>query len=233
MGADDVLVAVRDARERVIARLSDAFAQGELDVDEFDRRLELAHRSESVAQLDELTAGLATPSSSTALVPVASAELAPGQQEGRQKVVAVLGNANRGGPWAPPRHLRVYAVLGNTELDFREARLAPGAIDIEVTACLGNVTVIVPPSLAVEMNGTAVLGSFEHSERAPASPDPGRALLRIHGLACLGNVDIQTRLPGESAREAWRRKRRERRTRRRERRALRSAERKGLPPHEL
>ena len=232
MGADDVLVAVRDARERVIARLSDAFAQGELDVDELDRRLELAHRSESVVELDELVAGLHA-SSKAALVPFAPAELSPAQQEARQNVVAVLGNANRAGAWTPPRHLRVYAVLGNTELDFREARLVPGAIDIEVTACLGNVTVIVPPSLAVEMNGTAVLGSFEHSERAPASPDPARPVLRVHGLACLGNVEIQTRLPGESARDVWRRKRSERRTRRRERRALRAAERKGLPPHEL
>lgn len=228
MGTDDVLVALRDARERAIARLSDAFAKDELDVDEFDRRIELAHRAEKVAALDELVKDLAPPS--TALVVAAPAPLAPGQQADDQKVVAVFGNSTRAGTWTPPRHLRVYAVFGNTELDFREARLGPGAIDIQVTACFGNTTIIVPPSLAVEMNGSAVLGNFEHSSRAAASLNPGRALLRIHGLACLGNVEIQTRLPGESERDTRRRRRRERRA---ERRALRSAERKQLPPHDL
>ena len=48
------LVAVRDTRERVIARLSDAFAHDELELEEFERRLGVAHRSESLVQLEEL-----------------------------------------------------------------------------------------------------------------------------------------------------------------------------------
>ena len=39
--------------------------------------------------------------------------------------------------------------------------------------------------------------------RAPAEPDPARPVLRIRGAAILGAVEITTRLPGESAWQAW------------------------------
>ena len=58
-------VALRDARERVIARLSDGFAHDELELEEFEQRLGLAHRSSSLAELSQLTRDLAV--SATAL----------------------------------------------------------------------------------------------------------------------------------------------------------------------
>jgi hypothetical protein len=57
----------------------------------------------------------------------------------------------------------------------------------------------------VESDGFALMGGFEHSGGSPASPDPSAPLLRISGLAIMGGVDIQVRLPGESARDAKRR----------------------------
>ena len=42
------LVALRDARERTIATLSDAFARDDLDMDDFEQRLGIAHRTDSL-----------------------------------------------------------------------------------------------------------------------------------------------------------------------------------------
>jgi hypothetical protein len=228
------LVSLRDARERAIARLSDAFARDELEMDEFERRLTLAHRAESVAELDGLLTDLepasasAPASDSVALVP-APKPASPSRVQDRRRIVAVLAGTRRTGPWTPPRTLRVVAVLGGVELDFREASLASGVTELHVTACLGGVSIVVPPTLAVEMDGTAVLGGFEHSERAPAEPDPDRPLLRVYGLACLGGVNIETKLPGEPT--EWddhsHKRRALKAARREERRARRQ-----LPPHE-
>ena len=52
------------------------------------------------------------------------------------------------------------------------------------------------------MHGGAILGSFESVDRSPASPDPERPLLRIKGIATLGSVEIETRLIGETGRQA-------------------------------
>ena len=195
------LVALRDTRERVIARLSEGFAHDELELEEFERRLGLAHRSDSLAELEGLTRELSRPT--TELVPVTPA--VPGSVRAEQTLAAVLGGTNRMGHWTPPRRLRVIAIMGGAELDFREAALSPGVTEVVITAIMGGVSIIVPPQLAVEMDGLAIMGGFAHSERAPAQHDPERPVLRVSGVALMGGVDIKTRLVGESGREARRR----------------------------
>ncbi len=147
------LVAVRDARERAIARLSDAFAHDDLDLEEFERRLTVAHQASSLAVIEELISDLAVePSSGSA---IALAKVAPTAlvQRDSQKMMAVLGGVMRRGAWTPARQTKILAVMGGGVLDFREANLAPGVTEIHVTACMGGVQIIVPPNLAVEMNG--------------------------------------------------------------------------------
>ncbi len=70
---DRALIArTRDARERVIAKLSDEFAQDGLDVDEFERRVTLAHTASSLADIEALTADL-PPDASPAAAPASDA----------------------------------------------------------------------------------------------------------------------------------------------------------------
>jgi hypothetical protein len=77
----------------------------------------------------------------------------------------------------------------------------------------------------VQTSGTGIMGGFQQINRAPAHPDPDAPLLRIHGFAVMGGVDVKMRLPGESDREARRRLRNERREERRAERALDRADR--------
>ncbi len=212
--ADNSLVSVRDARERTIAVLSDLFASDDLDLDEFERRVSLVHRAATVAEIEQVAADLkkpdheVVPQPSTALVPVSSVRE-------RQTRVAILGGVHKEGAWTAPRHLRVVAILGGAELDFREARLPPGVVDVSVFAMMGGVHLIVPPDLAVEVSGSAIMGGFDEMERAPVEPDPDRPTLRVHGFAMMGGVAIETRLVGEGEREARKRMRKERKALRR------------------
>jgi hypothetical protein len=82
--------------------------------------------------------------------------------------------------------------------------------ELDARVLFGNLEIIVPPQLAVECEGSSVLGNVENHGTGAVS-DPDRPLLRIHGLAVLGNVEVHTRLPGESAMDAHRRGKRERR----------------------
>jgi hypothetical protein len=179
-------------RDRVIARLSDAFAQDELPVEEFERRLTAAYHAESPDALQALVGDLTAREAvvqSTALVPA-------NRTEARSRTLAVLGSTTRRGHWTVPRHMRVVATLGSVVLDFRDASFAPGVSEVDARAILGSVEIIVPPDLAVETSGTGVLGSFEALDRAPAQADPERPLLRVHGVAVAGSVEVMTRLRG-------------------------------------
>jgi hypothetical protein len=223
------LVALRDRREQVIAQLSDAFAKDTLDLEEFERRLTLAQRAESPAELDPLVEDLepAPTQPTTALVPTRTAEV--GRVRDQQTVVAILGGAIRKGTWIPARTLRVVTMMGGAELDFRDATFAPGVTEVHVFAVMGGVNVIVPPNLAVEMDGSAIMGGFDQADRAPVELDPERPLLRITGFAMMGGVHIETRLPGESEGDARRRRRLERKERRRALRGERRDQRRLLP----
>ncbi len=208
------LVAVRDRREQVIAILTEQFAKDVFEVDELDRRLDLVHRARSMAELEDLVADLgpldvAAPTS-TALAPRPVQEVAPHGWPAKKNFVAIFGGVVRKGRWTVPTRMRVVAVMGGIDLDFREADFAPGVTELHITCIMGGADIIVPPWLAIECDASAILGGFEELERGHGTPDPGRALLRITGLAIMGGVDIQTRMPGESRRQARRRVRKER-----------------------
>jgi hypothetical protein len=209
---------VHDVRERAIAVLSEAFAQDALDVDEFERRVTRAHTSDVAAEIEALLADLpnaasAAPAGSVALVPAGEAD--GGLDAPAQTVYAVFGGVDRRGSWTVPRRMRVVAMMGGASIDLREARFPRGVIDLEVKAIFGGVQILVPPGLAVEVQGTAIMGGFQNVNRSPPTPDPDAPLLRVRGLALMGGVDISMRLPGESERQAHRRQRLEQRKGRR------------------
>jgi hypothetical protein len=213
----------QETRERVIARLSDHFALDTLDVDEFERRVTVAQTSDNPADIEALLADLpeagGAPAPTTAIVPTVVQPLAS-QERDLDTAYAIFGGIDRRGTWNVPRRMRIVAIFGGANLDLREARFPPGVIDIEVTAVMGGINIVVPPGLAVQMHGSAIMGGFADVNRSPAYPDPDAPLLRLHGLAMMGGVNIEMRLPGESERGARKRYKRELREERRAQRRL-------------
>ena len=219
------LVALRDRRDQVIARVSEAYAQDLFDIDELDRRLDLAHKALTVADLDALVADLGA---QTALVVQPSLALDdPGRPQAKSLRV-IMSSVERRGAWIVPKQLTTRVFWGNAELDFREASLGPGATTIDVRVTMGSLEIILPPSLAIDVDVSSLMGSVESRHRAPAQLDPSRPFLRVTGSVVMGSIEVLTRLPGESRRDTWKRERRERKEKRRlaraERKALRSGE---------
>jgi hypothetical protein len=224
------LTQARDARERVIALLSDHFAHDALDVDEFERRVTIAQTSQTLAEIEALLSDLPATAAASTNTPISRPKpaLVPASQVlQEQTVLAIMGGVDRRGAWTMPRRLRVVAVMGGAHLDLREARFPPGPVDIEVLSLMGGTEIIVPPGLAVETRGTAIMGGFQEVNRAPAQPDPDAPLLRVHGFVMMGGVDIRMQLPGETSRDAHRRQRRELRDQKRQQKELPA---RGGPP---
>jgi hypothetical protein len=188
-------------RDQIIDRLSTGFAEGALDTDEFERRVTVVHRSESAAEIEALIADLPAPVGAAALVAAPSPALRnvvpAATARPWSRTMSVFGSTTRSGGWAVPRQLDVRAVFGNVELDFREAVLPAGVVELNVSALFGNIEITVPPHLAIEAEGNAILGNFDHVARAPSSADPDAPLLRITGRSLFANVEIHMRLPGD------------------------------------
>ena len=201
------LVALRDRREQVIAQLSDGYATELLDVEELENRLDRAHAAATVAELEAIVADLAP---TTALVPVASQSIDDPRRAPSKKLRVILSSVERHGRWTVPRRLELRVFWGNAVLDFREASLGPGVTTIDVRVTMGNLEVILPPQLAIDVDVSSFAGSVEERHRVPPDSDPERPILEIVGAVRFGNLEITTRLPGESRRQASKRERRER-----------------------
>ncbi len=220
------LVALRDRREQVITHLSDGYAHDLFDVDELERRLDLAHGARSVAELDALVADLA-PVTTTALVVAGPTAIDDPNRLAAKKQRVIMSSVERRGRWSVPRALDLRVFWGNAELDFRDASLGAGVTTIHVGVLMGNVEVILPPNLGIDVDVSSFAGAVTERHRVPPDADPARPLIRITGTVRFGNLEVTTRLSGETARDANRRERREERAQRKQ---LKQAERKVLPP---
>jgi hypothetical protein len=218
------LVALRDRREQVIGRLSEAYAQDVFDVDELERRLDIAHGTDSIADLDALIADLVPASTTTAIVRAGPTAIDDPNRLDTKRLRVILSSALRRGTWSVPKVLDLRVLWGNAELDFRDASLGPGVTTIHVRVFMGNFEIVLPPNLAIDVEVSSFAGSVTERHRVPPDADPARPLLRIVGTVRFGNLEIATRLPGETERDAGRREKRERKQ-------LRKVD-KALPPGE-
>jgi hypothetical protein len=201
-------------RQKAIDALCEHFANDVLSVEEFERRVDRAHKAESSDELRKLLADLPsgdlpvrTEDVATTSLERAHASVPASRVKERGLMVAALGGVERKGRWIPARQNYAVAVLGGVVLDFREALLPPGETEVWIFSAMGGAEIVVPPGLSVESDGIAILGSFEHREDALVSPDPDAPVLRIRGLAIMGGVEVSIRYPGETPREAKRRHR--------------------------
>jgi hypothetical protein len=114
-------------------------------------------------------------------------------------IVSFLSSTEREGHWELPRHLRALAVLGNVELDLREAIVGVGLYVIEAVAVLGSVEITVPPELHVECDGEALVGSFtlQYEGRVNTAVARPETTIRVTGTAYVASVSVRVKGPDE------------------------------------
>jgi hypothetical protein len=206
-------ISLKERREVAIQSLCRHFAEDRLDITEFEARLDLAHRASTAKDLDALLADLQAPAEVRPAAQDAPRRSNPLRETARDSrtLFAFMGGVERRGQWAPARKNLVIAIMGGAELDFREVEMPAGETEVYIICMMGGAEIIVPPELAVDASGVAIMGGFAHAA-APRRLEPGSAVLRINGLCIMGGVDIHVRLPGESAKQARLRERDDSRT---------------------
>jgi len=226
--------------DQVMDALCEAYARDELDMEELERRLDVAARAPSSRDLRELIADLnpehlpvalggrggvkqggaarsptgpeggGNPGSSLQ-VPPGTGRVDPARVPNRQLEVAFFSGRTRKGSWTPARQITATACMGGVDLDFREALFGAEVVEIYAVAIMGGIEILVPPGVHVDTSGFAFLGGFEEDSALEANPNPEAPTIRVRGFACMGAVEVNVRHPGESAKDAKRRLKEERR----------------------
>lgn len=187
-------------RERQLARdhLADGYAKGYLEAAELERRLESAERATTIAELRALTEDLVVhPTAAGAMVAAGRADLAPVVAPAELRLSAVFSESRHSGPWIPARVTHVRSLFASMKLDLREARLAPGLTELRLAVTFGDLEIIVPPGLSVQVGCAVVFGDVGQDGDEPGDPDPDRPRLVLSGRVLFGAVRVRRRLPGE------------------------------------
>ena len=171
-------------REGASRRLRDAAAEGRLTLEEFTERLDRAYAARTRTELEELTSDL------PAAAPAEPAPVRAGaRSQPSRKVVAVFGNAVRRGRWRVGEHTRCLTVAGNATIDLRDAILESPEPTIDVFCAMGNLDLIVPEGVDVDLGVIAVFGNKNDKRRG--APHPEAPVVRVGGVVVMGNVTVR------------------------------------------
>jgi Domain of unknown function (DUF1707) len=177
-------------RDAVVQRVQDAFAEGRLDDAEFDQRTRAALTARTHAELDALLADLPAAGPGTGAAAVAGP--APGRF-----AIALKSSVRRAGRWRVPERYTTVVYKGGGWLDLRAAELSGPVTTFLAVAYKSRVTILVPPSVRVEMTG---FGVTQGAEEDPGYQLPADApVIHVRGVAYKGTVEIATRPPERPA----------------------------------
>jgi len=194
-------------RERTVQALCSHFAQDRLTTQELELRFEEVYRANSADELRGVMRGL--PALAAPLVPAeplpmySVAPSIPGEPE--KRYLALMSEVRRQGPWVVPRRIRARAFMGAVRIDLREAQIPEEGVDIDASAFMGEVRIILPPGMHADVDGLAIMGEFT-DRTTNAGSLPGMPRIRVSGTVIMGGVRAETRMPRESTLEAWKRR---------------------------
>lgn len=168
-------------------RLTVAFSEGRLTLEEFSERTAGAYAARTATDLEPLTRDLPAPASAAAVRALNEVE-----QRASSTTVAIMGGRGARGRWRPARVNRAIAFMGGVEYDLREAELVGPVIEIKIFAFMGGASVIVPEGIRVETSGFAFMGGREE-HIADVPPVPGTPVVRVQSVAIMGGVEIKSK----------------------------------------
>jgi hypothetical protein len=175
------LRASHEERDQVVEQLRVAAGDGRLTPEELDARLELALTARTHGQLEILLRDLPAAPSSTAR---AAKEF--------ERLEASRGNLERVGTWAVPRHLEAKVSSGNVVIDLTQAVITYPLLDLTVEVSHGNLRLIVPPEVEVEVAGVSVRSGNVKRHRIRRAPGtPVNLRITVAGSVRHGNVTVR------------------------------------------
>ena len=169
-------------RIQVAQLLTDAAAQGRLQMSDYEDRLTRAYAAKTYDELDRLRSDLlgssVSPQRGGACKPAPSMLL-----------LAIMSAFERRGRWNVPEKLTTFALWGGGVIDLRYADFTSSDVEIHATSIMGGQTILLPPEVNVEITGHGVMGGFDH--QVAGAGTPGAPTVKIRGFALWGGVGIK------------------------------------------
>jgi hypothetical protein len=181
-------------RDRVVAVLRMHCTEGRITLDEFSDRVGDVYGARTAAELDATVADLPVPWSGDR---PADDDPAPRGKARRQVrwLAAVFSSSHRRGRFTLDDESLVVAAFGDCTLDLTAASIDTANPFITAVAAFGNVTIVVPDGIDVNLQGIPLFGSTR-CDTGSTPPAPGSPVITVRAFAAFG--DVRVRLPRDA-----------------------------------
>jgi hypothetical protein len=197
--ADRPLDALRD---ETVDQLIMNYGHGQLSLEAFQRRLDLAFEAEEHDALLKLVEDLELEvdaqyverkrfEQSHAALRQRGVRSEDADDDEVEYVVDVFGGSNRTGQWRVPAELRVITVFGGSDIDFSEAIFTSPTTRIRMLCLFGGVDIYVPEGVNTTVKAFAIFGGIDN--RTPSCPAQDAPRLVVEGLVMFGGADVKIR----------------------------------------
>lgn len=173
-------------RDRVVALLRLHCTEGRITLDEFSDRVGAVYEARTADDLDGVVRDLPVPWS-------AGPQAEPAPPRARKAVkwmVAVFGDSTRRGRFTLDDESAAVAAFGDCTLDLSEALIEGPNPLVTAVAVFGDVTVIVPDGIEVDLEGVAIFGD-KRCTTGDTPPVPGSPVVLVRAFALFGDVRVR------------------------------------------
>ena len=171
-GLDPVLI-TEEERNTVLSALVQATSQGQLTLEEFGRRTDVVLTTGSREDLQAATGGLSIPPSGRV----------------KRHWFVPFGNRILRGRFSLAPKTGAIMLMSEIHLDLRGAVLLGPEPVIKVKVLMGNLRVLVPTGIPVEVDERSLFGGRQITSYGP-SRTAARPLLRVKMIGFLGSVKV-------------------------------------------
>jgi hypothetical protein len=181
MNDPDSVRASDNDRDTAMERLRVAAAEGRLTSEELAARTEMVRAAKTHGELAEITADRPGRPPRGPVV----------QETGRRWIVSVFGDITRRGSWPTRERMSPIAVFGDIDLDFRQATMPSSTVTIDAVAPFGNIDVLVPDGVQVDVGGFTLFGSKKIAI-GNATTNESAAVIRLRGFTLFGSLKVSS-----------------------------------------
>jgi hypothetical protein len=170
-----------ERRSAVIETLKSEFAEGGLQLDEFEDRVTAAENAKAVEELDHLVSDLRQrPAEGFAKAATDS-----------EKIFVKMATKRLSGTILSTRRLEIEATMSTVRIDYREARPIRGVQEIDVNLGMSNLILYLPDDVAVENRVEEDMSTFREIKNKYYHPDEAATILRITGTARMSTIKVK------------------------------------------
>jgi hypothetical protein len=172
-----------DARDRATEFLKDLYAAGDIDADRFDAGVAGLLAATTDDELAEVVRSLPPPVALTS----------PDRRLARPlEIHSGIRRLRLRGRWQVARETHVSADVGSVKLDLTEAEFDDRVVDLHVYTGGGNITIIVPRGVGVQ-----IIHHRGGVDSRLEPPVPGSPLVRLDVTTNIGRVRLRHPRPRE------------------------------------